>query len=253
MKNEVMIEKSLTGHIYYGSPYESYDSCGTCDGANCHKCKTVYEACFVNDYESNETFDSYEKALCDIEKRGGSDECIGPIVPFGIKESYIRLNNVKYKTGTIGFILDKNATFSGNLIKLNWGKTSYDITLDNAGEVKSALSSAGGFGHYIEINGINAVATRLLNGEPVRDIILKGKNGSISIVANGAIVSIDDDDNVIIETAHRAYKLRSPMYYDYSLDHYAWAKSVMSKLLSAFKEKTYRISVDAFIKEVETE
>lgn len=32
----------LTGHIYYRSPYESCDKCGTCDGAQCDYCKTKY-------------------------------------------------------------------------------------------------------------------------------------------------------------------------------------------------------------------
>lgn len=31
-----------TGHQYYRSPYESYDNCGTCDGARCDYCKKKY-------------------------------------------------------------------------------------------------------------------------------------------------------------------------------------------------------------------
>lgn len=35
-----------TGHMYYGSymaPYEGTDNCGTCDGAKCDFCKTIYK------------------------------------------------------------------------------------------------------------------------------------------------------------------------------------------------------------------
>lgn len=30
-----------TGHMYHGSPFESDDNCGTCDGARCETCKKV--------------------------------------------------------------------------------------------------------------------------------------------------------------------------------------------------------------------
>ena len=38
-----MIKKETyyTGHLYRGSSYETYDSCGNCNGANCHNCKKV--------------------------------------------------------------------------------------------------------------------------------------------------------------------------------------------------------------------
>jgi len=36
------VHVELTGHQYYGSPYESCDSCGTCDGARCDGCKVVW-------------------------------------------------------------------------------------------------------------------------------------------------------------------------------------------------------------------
>jgi hypothetical protein len=34
----------FTGHLYYGSPYESCDSCGNCDGARCDYCKEVVKS-----------------------------------------------------------------------------------------------------------------------------------------------------------------------------------------------------------------
>ena len=30
-----------TGHLYYGSPYETCDRCGNCDGARCDTCHKV--------------------------------------------------------------------------------------------------------------------------------------------------------------------------------------------------------------------
>lgn len=30
-----------TGHMYYNSPFESDDNCGTCDGARCDTCKKI--------------------------------------------------------------------------------------------------------------------------------------------------------------------------------------------------------------------
>jgi hypothetical protein len=33
--------KERTGHLYYGSPYESCDSCGNCDGGKCDFCREV--------------------------------------------------------------------------------------------------------------------------------------------------------------------------------------------------------------------
>lgn len=53
-----------TGHQYYNSPYESYDNCGTCDGARCDYCKTKY---VVKDLHSDKVYyEGYdkEKAEC---------------------------------------------------------------------------------------------------------------------------------------------------------------------------------------------
>ena len=42
-KLHIIHNKALTGHTHYGSPYESYDNCGTCDGAKCDYCKELNE------------------------------------------------------------------------------------------------------------------------------------------------------------------------------------------------------------------
>lgn len=36
------MKKLMTGHMHRGSAYESDDSCGNCDGANCDSCKVVF-------------------------------------------------------------------------------------------------------------------------------------------------------------------------------------------------------------------
>ena len=47
----IYMDKELTGHMYYRSPYESCDDCGTCDGARCDYCKTRY---IVKDLDTDE-------------------------------------------------------------------------------------------------------------------------------------------------------------------------------------------------------
>lgn len=37
-EDHIWIDKELTGHMYYGSPYESCDECGNCNGAKCDFC-----------------------------------------------------------------------------------------------------------------------------------------------------------------------------------------------------------------------
>lgn len=55
----------LTGHTYYRSPYESCDSCGTCDGARCDNCRKKYT---VGNFASNEVYYSgYNKAEAEEE------------------------------------------------------------------------------------------------------------------------------------------------------------------------------------------
>ncbi len=49
----VIITPALTGHTHYRSPYECYDNCGTCDGARCDSCRTMYE---VTDFASDNRY-----------------------------------------------------------------------------------------------------------------------------------------------------------------------------------------------------
>jgi hypothetical protein len=49
----VIITPALTGHTHYRSPYESYDNCGTCDGARCETCREMYE---VADFDSDNRY-----------------------------------------------------------------------------------------------------------------------------------------------------------------------------------------------------
>ena len=50
--NEKYIKKELssrlTGHLYSGSPFETDDSCGNCDGGHCYSCCEVY---IVSEYD----------------------------------------------------------------------------------------------------------------------------------------------------------------------------------------------------------
>ena len=39
----IIVSRALTGHTHYMSPYECYDSCGTCDGARCNRCHERFE------------------------------------------------------------------------------------------------------------------------------------------------------------------------------------------------------------------
>lgn len=50
-RDNIYLYSELTGHIYYRSPIESCDSCGTCDGARCDFCKRVY---VVEDFSNAE-------------------------------------------------------------------------------------------------------------------------------------------------------------------------------------------------------
>lgn len=49
----IHMSKELTGHMYYKSPHESYDDCGTCDGAKCATCR---ERFIVEDLNSGEVY-----------------------------------------------------------------------------------------------------------------------------------------------------------------------------------------------------
>lgn len=55
----IYIHMEHTGHQYYRSPYESCDSCGTCDGARCDVCRTRY---IVSDlYLDKEYYNGFDK------------------------------------------------------------------------------------------------------------------------------------------------------------------------------------------------
>lgn len=49
----VIISKEYSGHMYAGSPYETADSCGNCDGAKCETCKPRW---IVEDYSKSPAF-----------------------------------------------------------------------------------------------------------------------------------------------------------------------------------------------------
>lgn len=59
-----MVVKEYTGHIYYRSPYESDDNCGTCNGAKCDYCKTRFRST-INDisYDTVEKAEKFENAF----------------------------------------------------------------------------------------------------------------------------------------------------------------------------------------------
>lgn len=41
---DLWLYSELTGHMYRGSPHETSNSCGNCDGARCDGCKLVWVA-----------------------------------------------------------------------------------------------------------------------------------------------------------------------------------------------------------------
>ena len=63
--DNVYLTTELTGHTYYRSPYESCDSCGTCDGARCDTCREKYT---VTNFASDEVYYSgYNRAEAEEE------------------------------------------------------------------------------------------------------------------------------------------------------------------------------------------
>lgn len=63
--DNVYLITEFTGHTYYRSPYESCDSCGTCDGARCDTCREKYT---VTNFTSDEVYYSgYNKAEAEEE------------------------------------------------------------------------------------------------------------------------------------------------------------------------------------------
>ena len=61
---DIMMErKTYTGHQYYNSPYESSDSCKTCDGARCETCKEII---IPEDIECSIRVDKLENILTNM-------------------------------------------------------------------------------------------------------------------------------------------------------------------------------------------
>lgn len=58
-----MAHVEKTGHQYYGTEmmiYEAVDSCKTCDGASCHRCRDKY---VVEDWEKDkQLYSGFDKA-----------------------------------------------------------------------------------------------------------------------------------------------------------------------------------------------
>lgn len=42
INHDLYITRSLSGHMYHNSPYETDSDCGNCDGARCDECHEVY-------------------------------------------------------------------------------------------------------------------------------------------------------------------------------------------------------------------
>lgn len=57
-----MITLLLTGHSNRGSAYDTCDSCGTCNGANCDYCRSEYTVEVPKDFAEIYVFSSEEKA-----------------------------------------------------------------------------------------------------------------------------------------------------------------------------------------------
>ena len=75
-KPDLYIGRLLTGHIYFRSPYESCDSCGTCDGGRCDSCHEMWEVTEFDDLELiPDGFKRFrkkedaEKFVADLERR----------------------------------------------------------------------------------------------------------------------------------------------------------------------------------------
>lgn len=51
MKRKLWCTIHYSGHMHSGSPYETDDSCGNCDGARCETCRKVYQ---IEDFDTGE-------------------------------------------------------------------------------------------------------------------------------------------------------------------------------------------------------
>lgn len=81
MKVDLYIHRLLTGHIYFRSPYESCDSCGTCDGGRCDSCHEIWEVTEFDDlglvpnrFQRFRTKDEAKKYAGEIERSAERNE-----------------------------------------------------------------------------------------------------------------------------------------------------------------------------------
>ena len=58
MDNEVFVIQQLTGHMHYGSPFETDSDCGNCDGARCDSCHTFWRS-----FNTDKSFVNKEDAV----------------------------------------------------------------------------------------------------------------------------------------------------------------------------------------------
>lgn len=72
--SDFYVSKCLSGHMYYGSPYETDDSCGNCDGAKCERCKERYrvtnfsDKCTTFEEKTFKTKEEAEAFVAEMEK-----------------------------------------------------------------------------------------------------------------------------------------------------------------------------------------
>lgn len=78
---DAYLSEELTGHMYYRSPFESCDSCGTCDGARCQICRRKYivrssksDTVFYEGYNESEAKEELESL------RNNYSDAIGDII-----------------------------------------------------------------------------------------------------------------------------------------------------------------------------
>ena len=109
------MNKHLTSHMYYNSPIESDDNCGTCNGANCDTCKTVYTVegfdneifCQIGDAEAAEV------SLVELISLKEGSYFAGPafVVKDGelYTEVYVRDVPLECKTNMVFVLCNKNS------------------------------------------------------------------------------------------------------------------------------------------------
>ena len=62
MEKMAYVSRALTKHTHYQSPYECYDNCGTCDGANCDRCHERWEVSYLDSDKPSKIFYTLEEA-----------------------------------------------------------------------------------------------------------------------------------------------------------------------------------------------